>query len=243
MARVETYVSDEALLWFALAREQSEDASERDMAIELAVAISAFFADWISPLTVSVRVESCDPNRYYFEDSKHPPAQEAWFLRRRDLDSRLFIRHSWNNAREQIVGKIEAADLLGVVKEALSQPPPLPNLEVALAEVIVKASSVLLPEDVELVCNDGYKQVEPIFVREGKRLAAQGPDYNFYGAPVALRASNLHGRTEIVVQFCWDFWLKHPAGLAQVHEAVARVLGRGQGWQLSEGNLPPLGSR
>lgn len=40
-----------------------------------------------------------------------------------------------------------------------------------------------------------------------------------------------------------DFWLKHAEGLAQVHAAIERVLARGRGWQVTEGNLPPPSSR
>jgi len=238
MVQVESYASDEPLLWFALSREGGEDEGERAAALELVAATSAFFGDWISPLAASVRVESCDPANYYFEDSDHPPACPHWFLRRRELDERLFISEAWVDSQERRVDVIGAAELLALVEEALAQPPPVEHLEVALAEVLVRATEVALPDGIELSLRYAGGAIKPILVRNGERWLAQGPDYGPVGRPAGLRASNDHGVTRMVVELYWDFWREHPEGRAQVRAAIERVLGRGRDWQIAEGNLP-----
>lgn len=138
---------------------------------------------------------------------------------------------------------IGSAEVSSLIEAAFAQSPPLENLEIALAELEIAAVEVALPEGLELKLLAGDKQVVPVLRQSGARCLAQGPDYNFVGPPVSLRASNRYGSTRIVVEFFWDFWLKHPEGLAQVHAAIERVLARGRGWQVTEGNLPPPSSR
>jgi hypothetical protein len=238
MSRFESYASDESLQHFYFAREPTAEESDRAAALELVAATSALMSDWIAPLAVSVRVESCDPSHYYFEDDDHPPARPHWFLRRHELDPRLFITEVWIDSEERRVAAIGGAELLSLVQEALAQPPPLEHLEVTLAEVVVKATEVALPEGIELALTYGGGPLKPVLVFDGKRWLALGPDHGPVGPPARLRASNIHGRTTIGLELCWDFWREHPAGRAQARAAIERVLARGRGWQLEMGELP-----
>lgn len=243
MRKVDVYTSSESLLWFVLRREGKEGDTERDDALELVRAMNTFCEDWISPLTAAVRVESCDPSNYYLEDSSTPPARPAWFLRRNELDARLYVGPVWIDSQERQVARVGATELLELVEESLSQPAPTPHLEVALAEVVVDAAEIAVPQGIELSLQYGGRPIESVQVRDGERWLASGPTWGPAGPPVHLRASNIHGATKIVVEFFWDFWREHPEGLAQVRAAIDRVLGRGRDWQITEGNLPPQAAR
>ena len=48
-----------------------------------------------------------------------------------------------------------------------------------------------------------------------------------------------YGSMRISLELCWDFWREHPAGRAQLRAALERVLERGRGWKLEQGELPP----
>lgn len=242
MMEVESRASDESILWFALQQDQTERQTARAVTDELIEAIAAFLGQWISPLTVGLRVECRDPGNYDLEDDRHPPSRATWFLRRRQLDERLLIQPSWSDSQELQVDLIGSAEVSSLIEAAFAQSPPLENLEIALAELEIAAVEVALPEGLELKLLAGDKQVVPVLRQSGARCLAQGPDYNFVGPPVSLRASNRYGSTRIVVEFFWDFWLKHAEGLAQVHASIERVLARGRGWKVTEGNLPPPSS-
>lgn len=239
MTEFESRASDEPILWFALQQDQTERQTARAVAGELIDAIAAFLGEWISPLTVGLRFECRDPDNCDLEDQSHPPSRATWFLRRRQLDERLLIQPSWTGSEERQADLIGSAEVSSLIAVAFAQAPPLANLEIALAELEIAAVEVALPEGLEIKLLAGNKQVLPVLLRSGARCLAQGPDFNFVGPPVSLRASNRYGSTRVVVEFFWDFWLKHPAGLAQVHAAINRVLARGRGWQVTEGNLPP----
>ncbi len=243
MSEVESRASDEALLWFALQRDQAEGETARGVADELVEALAALLGDWISPLTVGVRVESRDPANDDLEDDGNPPERAAWFLRRRQLDGRLLIQPSWIDSQERQAESIGASEISLLIVESLAQTPPLGGLEVALAELEIAAVEITLPEGIELRLVADRKEICPILIRRGTHWLAQGPDYNFVGPPVALRASNRYGTTKIVVEFFWDLWRNHPAGLAQVRAAIQRVFARERGWQLREGTLPPPAAR
>ena len=98
MERFESYASDESLRYVSLVREEEEDETDQMAALELVVSTAALCGDWILPLTVNVRVESCEPANFYIEDSEHPPALQAWFLRLRELDERVHISPIWNHS-------------------------------------------------------------------------------------------------------------------------------------------------
>lgn len=239
MPRFESYASDHALQYFSFAREQEEDESEQASAQELVKAAVALMGDWIFPLTVDLRVETCDPSNYYFEDSEHPPRYAAWFLRRHQLDERLFISEMWEEAQERRVDFIGEEEIGALVEEALSQAPPLESLEVTLAELAVRSAAISLPLDVELALAYGGGPLKPVLVRDGDHQLAMGPDHGPVGPPVRLRAHNAHGHTRLQLELHWDFWREHPAGIAQARAAVERVLARGRGWQLTK-ERPPL---
>lgn len=243
MSVIEVYTSSQSLLWFVLGREGKQGDSERVDALELVHSMNAFCQDWISPLNAAVRVESCDPSNYYAEDCATPPAQPAWFLRRTELDARLYVGPVWIESRERRASRIGDAELLALVEESLAQPPPALHLEVALAEVVIDATEIAVPQGIELSLRYGGRSIESVQVRAGERWLASGPTWGPAGPPVRLRASNSHGRTDLHVEFCWDFWRGHPAGLSQVRAAIDRVLGRGRDWQITEGNLPPQAGR
>ncbi len=238
MSRFESYASEESLQHFFLGREQTEEESERAAALELVAATAVLMGDWISPLTVSARVESCDPSHYYFEDLDHPPAQAAWFLRRHELDPRLFITEVWVDSQERRVATIDAGNLSSLVEEALAQPPPLEHLEVTLAEIAVKATEVALPQGMTLALRDYRGPLNPVLIFNGESWLALGPDQGRVSPPARLRAYNQHGRTTISLELCWDFWREHAAGRAQLRAALERVLERGRGWKLEQGELP-----
>jgi hypothetical protein len=243
MNKVDSRASDESVLWVTLQRDQAEGQSIHAAVAELVEAIAAFLGDWISPLVVGVRVESCDPANYYLPDDDNPPERPAWCLRRRLLDERLLIQAPWIDSQERQADSIGAPELSSLVDEALAQPAPLPDREVTLVELLIPAVEVALPEGIELKLVADRTAISPVLIQHGTRRLAQGPDNNLIGPPVAIRASNHYGSAKIVIELFWDFWLEHPAGLAQVHAAVARVLARGHGWVVTEGNLPPPASR
>jgi hypothetical protein len=200
--------------------------------------VNAFFGDWISPLTAAVRVESCDPANYYIDDSSCPPDRPAWFLRKSDLDARLYVGPVWINSQERHASRIGATELFALVEEALAQPSSAAHLEVALAEIVIDATEVALPHGVDLSLQYGGRPIESVQIRDDQRWFVSGPTWGPAGPPARLRASNSHGRTDIHVEFCWDFWREHPEGLAQVRAAINRVLDRDRGWRVAEGNLP-----
>jgi hypothetical protein len=238
MSPFEIHASDRSLQYFSFSREIEEGESERSAAVELLKAMAALMGQWISPLTVDIRVESCDPLNYYIEDSDHPPAQAAWFLRCRNLDDRLNIGEMWIDSEERQVDVIGEAEILAVFDEALAQPAPIEGLEVSLAELAVRSAAVALPSELEVTLSYAGGPLKPLFVRDGERQLALGPTGGPVGPPARLRAYNTHGKTSIQIELHWDLWREHPAGIAQARAAVERILARGRGWQLEEGELP-----
>ncbi len=237
MTLTTSYASDQALQIFVLQREESEDEDDRAASLELVASLSALCDGWISPLAISLLVESCDPANFYTVDFDSPAGKEAWFLRQRDLDARLFISPNYEHANKLQVDGIGAAELRAFVEEALAQPPPAENLVVTLASLSTDAVAVALPDGVELALRYPGGPLSPIVVQDGPRLRVLGPDYGPIAAPLSLRASNQHGLTELTLELCWDFWIEQPIGRAQVRAALERVLARGS-WQLEHGELP-----
>jgi hypothetical protein len=239
MSLIESYASDESFQYISLIRQvDEEDESCRDAALELVAATSALCGDWISPLAVSLRVEVRNPEDFYFVDEKHPPARPAWFLRLREWDKRLSLSPDWIAPEERRADAIGSAELLAFVEEALDQRPAAMPREVALPELTVNALAITLPEGVELEPRYMGMPVHPVLKRDGQRSRALGPKNGVAGGmPARLRASNSNGLSRLGISLCWDFWSVHPAGRAQVRAALDRVLGRGQGWQLEEGEL------
>lgn len=241
MSRFDCQASSEWLQYFSFIREEAEDEDDRRAALELVAATIALCGDWISPLAVSLRVESCDPSSYYFEDAAHPPARPAWFLRRAEMDKRVVIGESWAGSVEKRVDVIDGAELATFTEEALSQPAPQAHLQVTLAELAIRATEIVLPDGVELALSYGGEPIEPVLIRDGQRLLAQGPDGGAIGPPARLRAYNHHGTTSLELELFWDFWQKHPAGRIQLRAAIDRVLGRQRGWKLEQGDGAAVG--
>lgn len=239
MPRFEVYASDHALQYFSFSREKEEGESERDAALELVRATVALMGDWIAPLTVDVRVESCDPSNYYSEDSDHPPQRAAWFLRRHQVDERLFISEMWVDVEERRVDVIGEVEILELVGESLAQSPPREGVEVTLAELAVRSAAIVLPPNIDLALTYGGGSLTPVLVGDGGRQLAIGPDSGPVGPPVRVHAYNSHGETSLQIELHWDLWRAHPAGIAQARAAVERVLARGRGWHLKK-ERPPL---
>jgi hypothetical protein len=236
--RIEVYASDESLQFFYLAREQAEDETDRAAAIELIDATVGLCGDWILPLTASVRVESCAPANYYFDDLDSPPSRPSWFLRRRELDEQLYIVPAWINPQERRVETIGSQEIMSIVQEALAQPSPSDHLEVAFAELQINATAVVVPEGAEIALRYYRGPLQPLLRKDKERVIALGPDHGPVGPPAQLRASNQHGITHLELSLFWDLWKDHPAGQAQVRAAIERVLDRGRGWRLDKGELP-----
>jgi hypothetical protein len=237
MYRLDCYASDQALQTFTLSRDEAEDEDDRGAALELVGALGALCAGWIEPQAASLLVESCDPTSFYLVDHEAPPAQPAWFLRRRQLDPRLFVSPEHEAPREVLVEQIGAAALRAFVEQALAQPAAAPERVVALASLSVDAVAVTLPDDVELALRYPGGPLSAIVTREGSHLRVLGPDAGPVAAPLRLRASNQHGLVRLTLELCWDFWIEQPIGRAQVRAALERVLSRG-GWRLEHGELP-----
>jgi hypothetical protein len=122
--------------------------------------------------------------------------------------------------------------------EGLDQPPPAAPLEIALSSLTVNALGVALPEGVVLEPRYGGEIIRPLLVNDGQRSLVLCPTYFAATTPMRLRSSDGLGTSRLSLELCWDFWTKHPIGLAQVQSAVERVLARGRGWQLDNGELP-----
>jgi hypothetical protein len=238
MSRIASYASDQALQTFVLSRDEAEGEDDRGAARELIAATSALCDGWISPLAVSLLVESCDPTNFYLVDHDTPPASPSWFLRQRELDARLFVSPDYERPQERQVDAIGAAELLATAEEALDQPSPASHLEVALSVLSVNALAVALPEGIELALHYPGGPLQPVLVGDGNRQLALGPDYGPVGPPARLQASNAHGVTRITLELYWDFWIEHVDGRAQTQAAIARVLARGRDWQLVQGERP-----
>jgi hypothetical protein len=243
MTRIETYASDEWVHSLSLVREDGDGECCRDTSLELVQATLALCRDWISPLAVSLRMESRDPNEHYFVDDAHPPAHRFWFLRQRNLDENVLPRPDWVNPEVRIVESIAPAELLAFVEEALNQSPSIESREIALPELSVNALGISLPEGVELEPLYDGRPVHPVVIHDGMRATVLGPKFGVVGAtPARLRAlSSQYGTASIKLELCWDFWTKHPAGREQLRNALERVLSRGRGWQLESGEMPRLG--
>lgn len=236
--RIEAYASDESLQFFSFVREEAEDETDRAAALELVSAAVALCDDWIFPLTASVRVESCAPANHYFDDLEHPPARPAWFLRQHGLDERLYISPAWIDSQERCFDVIGGEEILAVVHEALAQPPPAEHLEVTLAELLIDATAVVMPQGADIALRYYRGPLQPLLLRDGEKLLALGPDHGPVGPPASLRASNEHGRTSLSLTLFWDLWTHHPDARAQARAALERVLSRGRGWRLEQGELP-----
>jgi hypothetical protein len=237
MYHIECYASDQALQTFILVREEAEEENDRAASLELIVSVSALCEGWIYPQAASLLVESCDPANFYSVDWDSPPTQAAWFLRKRELDARLFVSPEYAHSKELQVEGIGAAELRAFVQEALAQPPPAEALEVTLSALSVHAVAVALPEGVALALRYPGGPLSPVVAQDGPRLRVLGPDYGPIAPPLRLHASNQHGLTRLTLELCWDFWTEQPTGRAQVRAALERVLVRG-GWRLEHGELP-----
>lgn len=237
MYRLNCYASDQALRTFTLARDEAEGEDDRGAALELVGALSALCEGWIEPQAASLLVESCDPSSFYAVDHGAEPEQPAWFLRRRQLEPRLFVSPAHEAAREVQVEQIGAAELRAFVEQALAQPAAAADRVVSLASLSVDAVAVTLPEDVELALHYPGGPLSALAVRDGAQLRVLGPDAGPVAAPVRLRAANHHGVVRLTLELYWDFWIEQPIGRAQVRAALERVLGRG-GWAFEHGELP-----
>jgi hypothetical protein len=239
---VETQASDEWVQYFVLVRQEGEGESRHSAALEQVAALSALCGDWISPLAVSLRVESREPEDYYFADEAHPPARRFWFLRQREWDERVSLRPYWNNPEERLVEAIGPAELSAFVREALAQPPPMASLKLALPELSVTALGISLPEGVELEPRYNGRPIRPALIRDGHRSLVLGPTSGVAAAmPARLSMNDQYGAARISLELCWDLWREHPASRAQLRGALERVLSRGRGWQLERGELPQAG--
>lgn len=238
--RIETYASDEWVLSLSLVREDGEDEPCRQTSLELVDALLALCGDWITLLAISLRMESRDPGDYYFADDAHPPTYRSWFLRQHILDEDIQPRPDWIDPELRVVESIGPSEVLVFVEEALNQKPPLDSLEIALTEVTVNALAVSLPEGVDLEPLYDQKPTHPVVVRRGTHLMVLSPKFGGVGTtPVRLRAiSSQYGTASIKMELCWDFWTKHPAGVAQVRRGLDRVFARGRGWRLERGEIP-----
>ncbi len=238
--RIETYASDDWVLSFSIAREHAEGERCRETSLELVAATLSLCDDWISPLALSLRMESRDPSEEYSTDDSHPPTHRSWFLRQRILDENLQPRPDWIDPEIREVESVGTAELLAFVEEALSQNPPLESLEVALSELNVKAFSVSLPDGIELEPLYAGRPAHPVVVYAGSRTTVLGPKFASVGAtPLRLWAlSSQYGTSSIRMELCWDFWTKHPAGIAQLRRALEHVYARGRGWRLERGEIP-----
>lgn len=244
MVRVETDASEEALQWLEFVREQPEEEDNCGAALELVAATFALCGDWITPLAVSFLIESSNPTIFYTVDHDHPPSTPAWLLRCTKVDDGLSpVVADRKSPREKHVSEINELELCAFAKEALGQPPPGEHLELMLSTVTLRAFAVTLPGGIELAPRYGRDILNPLVVHEGDRARVLAPNHGPAWMPMRVHASRENTLTHLTLELCWDFWLKNPAGLAQVREAVARVLARGRGWQLSEGEPSPLGSR
>jgi hypothetical protein len=238
--RIETYASDEWIQTCTLVREtDEEDESCRAAALEIAAATSSLCGDWLLPLAVHVRVESRNPEDYYFADDEHPPAFSHWSLRPTVWDERLHYSPFWIDSQERRVASIGATALLAFVEEAVGQPPQVVPREIALAELSISALGVALPEGLELEPLYRRIPVVPIIEIHERRSLVIGPkSLTAGGLPMSLRATNKYGSMRLNLELLWDFWIEHPAGQAQVRAAIDRVLARGRGWQVEKGLRP-----
>ncbi len=236
---VTTLASDESIQDFVLARRQDEGESGHRAALEQVEAMLALCGDWLSPLAISLRVENREPDDYYFADDAHPPRRQFWLLRQRAWDERLSLRSYWQNPEERLVEAVGSAQLFACVEEALAQPPSEGSLKIAMPELSVTAVSIALPEGVELDPRYNGRPVHPVSIEDGRRVAVLGPTSGAAaGMPVRLNLTDQYGTSRIALELCWDFWTKHPAGIAQLRSALDRVSARGRGWQLERGELP-----
>lgn len=238
--RIETYASDDWVLSFSLAREHAEGEHCRETSLELLNAMLSLCEKWIAPLAVNLRMESRDPDDDFSTVDAHPPIHGSWFLRQRMLDENLQPRATWSNPEVRVVESVDASTLSAFVEEALHQRAPLESLEVALSEVSVDAFAVSLPDGVDLEPLYNGTPARPVVVRTGSQSTVLGPKFAGVGAtPLRLRAINYqYGTSSIKMELCWDFWTKHPAGIAQLRSAIERVSARGRGWQLERGAVP-----
>lgn len=238
-ARVTTLASDESIQDFVFIRKQEHGESGSSAALEQLTAMLEFCGDWLTPLAVSLRVENREPDDYYFADDAHPPLRQFWLLRRRVWDERLSLRSYWRSPEERLVDVVGPAELLAFVEEALAQPPSEEALKVALPELAVTAVSIALPEGLDLEPLYNGRPVHPASIQEGRRRSVLGPTSGAAaGMPVRLNVTDQYGASRIALELCWDFWTKHPAGIAQLRSALERVSARGRGWQLERGAVP-----
>ena len=233
MARVECNASDKVIQYVSFVRPGDDEGSCRAAAMDLVAAASALCGEWITPLAVTMRVESRNPEDYYFADEEHPPTHPAWLLRLHEWDERLSLHPDWIDPQERRVDAIGAAELLAFTEEAVDQRPPIQPREIALPELMVNALALALPEGIEIDPRYRGMPVNPVLERDGQRMLVLGPKVGIGGGmPALLSASNRNGTSHLQLELCWDFWKAHPAGRAQLREAVERMLSHGRGWQL-----------
>lgn len=242
-SRVETYASDDCFRYFSFLRQQGEDESCKEASLEMVAGLSAFCGDWLVPLAVSLHVENRGPDDHFvFADDARPPARPFWFLRERgQRDELVPLRPFWRDAEERKVESLGAEELLVFVQESLDQP-RTGELQTALSSLSVDALGIVIPEDVELDPKYAGQSITPVVANHRGRKMVLGPKLGYAGAtPARLRAVDTYGTTtSIRFELCWDFWVEHPAGRAQLLSAVARLFARGRGWQLETGELPKL---
>lgn len=237
--QVQTLASDESLQDLVLVRQQHHDESGRSAALEQIAAMLALCGDWLTPLAVSLRVENREPDDYYFADDAHPPPRQFWLLRRRVWDERLSLRSYWHNPEERLVDAVGSAELMAFAEEALAQPPSESALRAAMPELAVTAVSIALPEGMDLEPRYNGRPVHPVSIQEGQRRAVLGPTAGAAASmPVRLNVTDQYGTSRIALELCWDFWTKHPAGIAQLRSALERVFARGRCWQLEREETP-----
>lgn len=232
---VKTRAEDDWMKSFSFIREEPDGESCRDTALDLTAAVSALCHGWFTPLAVSLRIETRNPEDYYFSDGENPPPNPYWFLRLHEWDPRISLSPDWIDPQERRVSAIGDSELRAFTEEALAQRLPVEPRELALPELTVNALEISLPDGIELEPQYRGIPVRPLMVRDGQRSLILGPKFATAGGmPARLRATNGHGTSRLSLEVLWDFWTVHPAGRAQVQAAMERVLARGNGWQLEK---------
>lgn len=238
--QIETYASDEWVEFFLLVRAHDDGDSCQSSSLELVEAILLLCEEWIVPLGVGLRLESRDRQQAGATDDEHPPARRFWFLRQREWDERIALRRYAADGAEREVESIGAAELRAFVAEALGSSSPMEGQEVAVAELSLSALRVGLPEGIMLAPLYDGRPARPVVVGDSRRSSILSPKSGGVAtSPLRLRGgTSQYEESSIELEICWDFWTKHPAGIAQLRRALDRVFARGRGWQLDRGKIP-----
>lgn len=238
--QLETYASDEWVEFFLLARAHDDGESCQSSSLELIEAILLLCEEWIVPLGVGLRLESRDPQQACSTDDENPPARRFWLLRQREWDERIALRRYGADLEERTVESIGAAELRLFVAESLGSRSPVEGQEVAVAELVLSALRVGLPEGIVLAPLYDGRPARPVVVGDGRRSWILSPKSGGVAtSPLRLRGgTSQYEESSIELEICWDFWTKHPAGIAQLRGAFDRVFARGRGWKLERGEIP-----